>query len=506
MTEGSQTPPPPIESARVSNRTAAYWVSTFVGVAGALARGKILAVLLGTSGVGVVAQLVNIVAVATTIAGLGFAAGGVTLLGRATALGDEDARRRIVSTVLVLPTIAAAVITVVAIGFARPLATSLLGSPHRELYLVLAATAIPANVILSSYQIILQGHGRAWRLAGASAITAVLVLATVAILVIPFGLTGGAVTVVAMAVVSLAVLCVREPWVAREAFPVHLADRAATKILLTFGFASLIAATIGAADDLILRTAVVRQLGTAANGLYQPAYLLGNVFFVQLGSGVAAAITPGLAASWARRDLPATTRQLRSAIRLSLITMVPLILVGMAARSVLVPAVFDSSFSPSEPVLAVQLLSELPRAITYALGSLLLPAGAIRIWLSMGIGAEAVRLSTGLLLLHRYGLQALTVASTLSWSLMAVVTLIVVWRFGVRLGRDIQLLICAAIVAVAGSYITTRLPVNQAIAGAAWAVIAAAWLIMFLTDDERRRALHALANTRTAISTRRRDR
>ena len=361
-------------------------------------------------------------------------------------------------------------------------------------------------MIVTSYQIILQGHGRAWRLAGASAITAVLVLATVAILVIPFGLTGGTITVVAMAIVSLAVICVREPWVTREAYPVQLADRAAIKILLTFGAASLIAATLGAVDDLILRTAVVRQLGTAANGLYQPAYLLGNVFFVQLGSGVAAAITPGLAASWARADLPATTQQLRSAIRLSLITMVPLIMVGMAARSLLVPAFFDRSFSPSEPVLAVQLLSELPRAITYALGSLLVPAGAIRIWLGMGIGAEAVRLSTGLLFLHRYGLQALTIASTISWSLMAVVTMVVVWKFGVRLGRDVQLLICAAVVAVAACYVTTRLSINQAISGVAWTAIAAVWLVIFLTGDERRRARHAITNVGSAISTRRRGR
>ena len=352
MTGDSPTPQPPDEAYRVSNRTAAYWVSALLGLAGALARGKILAVVLGTSGVGVIAQLVNIIAVASTVAGLGFAGGGVTLLGRATAISDDVASRRIVTTLLVLPTMAAAAITLGAIVFAHTLAKALLGSPHRELYVVLAATAIPANVILSSYQIILQGHGRAWRLAGASAITAVLVLVIVTALVIPFGLAGGAVALVAMALVSAGVMCVREPWVVRGVFPVHFADRAATRLLLKFGAASLIAATIGAVDDLVLRTAVVKDLGTAANGLYQPAYLLGNVVFVQLGAGVATAITPGLAAAWARADLPATTRQLRSAIRLSLITMVPLILIGMAARSILVPAVFDSSFSRSEPILA----------------------------------------------------------------------------------------------------------------------------------------------------------
>ena len=56
MTEGSLPPPTAVDYGHISNRTAAYWVSTFVGVAGALARGKILAVFLGTSGVGIVAH------------------------------------------------------------------------------------------------------------------------------------------------------------------------------------------------------------------------------------------------------------------------------------------------------------------------------------------------------------------------------------------------------------------------------------------------------------------
>jgi hypothetical protein len=84
--------------------------------------------------------------------------------------------------------------------------------------------------------------------------------------------------------------------------------------------------------------------------------------------------------------------------------------------------------------------------------------------------------------------------------------MVVVWRFGVRLGRDVRLLICAAVVAVAASYITTRLSINQAISGVAWTAIAAVWLIMFLTNDERRRALYAITSMGSAISTRRRGR
>ena len=39
--------------------------------------------------------------------------------------------------------------------------------------------------------------------------------------------------------------------------------------------------------DLVLRSALTTRFGAAANGVYQPAYVLGNLVFVQLGAGIA---------------------------------------------------------------------------------------------------------------------------------------------------------------------------------------------------------------------------
>jgi O-antigen/teichoic acid export membrane protein len=456
-------------------------------LAGSLARGKILAESLGTSGVGIVAQLGNFAALLGGLSTLGLATAGVTLIGRTQSDEDAPLRRRIVSTVVAVPIGVSVVLAVLAAAFARPISHALLGSHTHPWYIVLAAASLPANALASAYQVVLQGYGRAWRVAINSAAAAIAGVVIAALLVIPFGLTGGVLTVAASAVAAAAVMLVRERSVTAEALPLANAGRSANRLLLQFGGASLIAGTMTSVVDLVLRSALTTRFGTAANGVYQPAYVLGNLVFVQLGAGIATAITPSLAAYWAVGDVERTSAILRTAVRLSLVAMVPLLLIVTATRGIIVPAVFSGAFKGAEPILALQLTTELPRAVAYTLGAFLLPAGMVRAWVIMGVSSEAIRLVVGLVLLNSLHAQALSTASVASWVFIAITTMRLAHSRGIKLGGDTDRVIGAAAILVGSSFAATlwragTLPTNIVIAA-----IAVGWFFFVPTAAEKQR-------------------
>ncbi len=474
-----------------------------VALAGSLARGKIFAVALGTSGVGILAQLANFAALLTGLSTLGLSTAGITLLGREEG-NNNDQRRRIVSTIVLLP-IAMSVILALAAAFASgPLSRILLGSPHHRLYVVLAAASVPANVVSNGYQIVLQGHRRAWRTTWNSAISAVAMVAAVALLVVPFGIVGGALSVLATSVAAAIVVLVRERAVTAEVLPPRKATAAVNRTLVQFGVASLIAGSATSVVDLVLRSALVRHSGTAANGIYQPAYLLGTLIFAQLGAGLIAAVTPGLSAAWRRGDTTSATVQICGALQLSLLSMVPLILVGTAFRTALIATVFSHSFVGAAPVLALALTAELPRAVTYAIGGLLLPAGRIRAWTGMGVSADALRLVVGLILLDALGAEALAIALLVDWLFMATTTIIMVKRLGIRLGRQVSARVIVAAIVVAATYTSTRISVNQTVTAVILIAIAAGWVCSIATTRQRQSATAAPAAALSLITSWRR--
>lgn len=469
----------------IAHRAAGYWVGTLITLAGSLARGKIFAVALGTSGVGVLAQLTNFAALLTGLATLGLSGAGVTLIGQARASNDAEPRRRIAATIIALPLAASAVLIAAAAVWAGPLSRSLLGSSHHKAYIIIAAASVPANALAMSYQVIMQGHDRAWRTAWNSALMALAMVIAVVLLVVPFGLAGGVASVAVTSAVAAIVVVLRERWITADAWPPRSAGRDVNQLLLRFGLASLVAGSATALVDLILRSDVVTRLGTSANGLYQPVYLLGSLVFAQLGAGVVTAVTPGLAAAWAAADRPAVRAQINSAVQLSLLAMVPLILVVTAVRTLLIDAVFSGSFAAAAPPLALALTAELPRCLTYAMGGFMLPARLIRTWVGLGLSAEVIRLTVGLVLLRRGGIDVLAFVLVIEWTFMAAGTFVVAHRQGIRLERRLIWTILAAVAVVSGCYAATRVAVDQTVVGVVLVLAAGSWVWVCTTSAQR---------------------
>lgn len=424
--------------AQLAVSAAAYWAGTGVTLAGSLVRGKVAAVVLGTSGLGVISQLATFSALVAAVAAMGLGTGGVKLIAEARSHRDDAEIRRLVSFILWAPAAAGTVLFVAVVVAARPLALLLLEDTDYARYLVLGAAAIPFALLLTSYQVVMQAFESALRLALNSAVTAALVTAAAVPLTIVWGLDGAVAAIPLAAFATLAVFMLREPWVLRLATPPRRLGARTRRALSVLAGASMAASVIALGSDVVLRASAVRELGIDDIGLYQPVQILSTVILTQMAGALSLVLLPRLSIQLGLDDKEEMLRTLTKAARASVVFVVPVLLLLMAARDLFIVALFDSSFLGISGVLAISLVAEVPRFSAYALGSAMLPAGLVRLWLLSSVVSMSLRLAVGLALLPWIGLYAFAASTVVQWMVVLVYTAWVLrnrmaWRPDARL-------------------------------------------------------------------------
>jgi O-antigen/teichoic acid export membrane protein len=408
--------------AQLAMNAAAYWLGTGVTLLGSLVRGKVAAVVLGPAGLGVTSQLAMFSSLVVAVAALGLGTGGVKLIAAARARGDEDDIRRLVSFLLWGPTAAGLVLFIGVALAAEPLAQLLLQDTDYADYLIVGAVAIPISLMLTSFQLVMQAYERAYRLAVNSVVTAILVTAAVVPLTVAWGIRGAVVAVPLSAAATLALFCIREPWVLRLGARPRRLGPASRRALSVLAGASMAASVLALASDTLLRASTVHLLGVDQIGLYQPVQVLTSVVLTQMAGVLSLVLLPRLSFQLGRGASADVLYTLTKAAQASVVFIVPVLLLLMALRDVFIVVLFDSSFLGISGVLAVQLVAEVPRFAAYALGSALLPAGLVRPWLVSSVVSTALRVVTGLALLPAIGLYALAFSTVVQWLAVLVYT------------------------------------------------------------------------------------
>ncbi len=484
VTPPGATPLPSSGQASIVGPTIAYWLSTVALLATTVVRTKVLALAIGAHGIGVTSQLTNAVVLISGLAALGLSNAGIKLIAEAEATGDSEAQRNVVSFLFWAPIAAGAAALVPVALLASPISGALLGSRHHSDYLVVAFASIPFNLALSAGQIALQGRGRIRRLAVTSVLSAAGATVVTVALAMAFGLTGAVASFPCSSVAALLIFAIREPWLLPLVTRPRVPGRAARRLFVGIGVASLGATAATSGADTVMRAALIHQYGLADNGLYQPAFVLSTVVFAQLGGALATVLFPTLSMQLAVGDRAVVQQTMERGVRVGVLAVVPIVILVLGLRSTLIEAVFSGQFTGAGAVLSVQILGELPRMCAYTLGAILLPAGLVRSWLATGLVATSIRLLVGLTLLPRIGLSALAWSYVAEWTVISVLTAVIVWRKqGIVVGRPNARLLLAGGVCVLGSFALVRSwpGVGSDVAAVA---IAAGWMVLAPTRRE----------------------
>ena len=244
-----------------------------------LLRIKVVAVLLGPAGVGLISLYTSAIALIGTVSGLGLGASGVREVARAYGEDDLLQAARTVRLLRRLCWVTGLLGWLLAIGLARPISQWLFDSPDDAAGIALLGATLLAGAVGAGQLAILRGLRRIGDLARISVVSMLLTTAATLGLYAWLREEGIVPVLIATSLISLGVSW----WFVRRvevpAVPLTWGETlAGATPLLGLGLAFMWSALLVTGLDMATRALITRAYGLDAAGLYQAAWALSGMF------------------------------------------------------------------------------------------------------------------------------------------------------------------------------------------------------------------------------------
>lgn len=422
----------------------------------AIVRNKVLAVRLGSDGLGEFMQLALVVLTLSVLAAFGF---GMSLNRNAAAAPDDATRQRLLAQANAINlALSALLVGITGLLLAwRPELIGLVGlEPSATVIGALAVLGlfVPVEAAVQHRVAFLTG---AMDIKGMTSGRSVALLAGTALtvpIVWTFGLVGAALQYLILTTTILVALdrrCRRlgyRPWQVAWDHPTF-------RLLAGFGIASLVASFAYQLADVVVRSALVRSVDLAENGVYQAAQSITfQVRAVVLGSVGSYAIA-SFARDASRDHIVATCDRL-------LATVVPVGALAFGALGLLSgPAVlvlYTADFLPAQGIIPVLLLADFLLVATWTLNAPLLALDRVRTWLVIELAGAVVRGVAGVALVGTLGGVGVAIGYLMGAAVQLTATLVVFrWMLRLTVARKrLALFALAAVVVAAASLAGAR--------------------------------------------------
>lgn len=352
--------------------------SSAINILVGLVRIKVVAVLLGPAGVGLVGLLQSLMTTASTIAALGFGTVGTRQIAEAAGRKDEaavaGARRALFWGTLGLAVLGAAVFWLLR----DVLAAQVLANPAMSEHLGWLAFGVALSVASGSQGALLNGLRRVGDIALVSISSGLLatVLGVGAIMI--WGAEGILAFVLAGPLTSFVVghlFVARLPGIktARTPLP-QLASQWRTMARL--GAAFMVAGLAATVGQLAVRTLVQRELGPEALGNFQAAWAISMTYIGFVLAAMGTDYYPRLTATI--HDHAAANRLVNEQTEVALLLAGPVFLAMLGFAPWVIELLYSSQFNESVTVLRWQILGDVLKVVSWPLGFIILAAGDSR--------------------------------------------------------------------------------------------------------------------------------
>jgi PST family polysaccharide transporter len=474
--------------------------SSVVGTAVALLRNKLLAVLLGPAGVGLVAQLAGLQATVTGLVPMGMQIGALRYVAR-DRVEDRQRLARMLATAARLFIGLSMVAVVLCLIGVRPLAGWALGDATLWWLLVPAILSIPLVVQSQLWLTYVQAGLDMKVYARALMLTAVGGLATVAILVPIWDRLGAAWQLLAAALVGYGVARhhARADMDAdlRRAVAESGMDRQAARNLARFAWANLPVFALTLLVPYAIRAELVRDLGMEANGVYHVLFTISTQYLAIPLSAMVAYSFPRISQL---RDLEEVNREVNHALRVVLLVSTFAILGVLLLRHFVIEWLFSREFLPAVTLLPGQMVGTLLQAAGWAIQLPLLPQERFRARTVLATLQAATFVGVFFAFPPAERLVGVVWAFTLSWLVHVVSHAVYMRRVnGFRIGRRNMVLLLSGLGVIAAVGYLPSPGVHWRLLGAALALVWAALAV----GREEIEAVSDLARARWAALTRR---
>jgi PST family polysaccharide transporter len=364
-----------------------------------LLRIKVVAVVLGPSGVGLVALLQQVMTTASTIAGMGMSSAGTRQI--AEAVGREDqvniaaARRALLWATMLLSLVGAVFLWL----FRVPLSSLILNDVNKADLVGWLAVGVALSVAAGSQTALLNGLRRIGDLAMITVLSA-LVATLVAV---PAMLVWGEKSIIVLVLATpITSFIFGHLYVARlprdHATPLTIVDLTPQwSALVKLGMALMLASLVTVGGQLIVSTMVNKELGAESLGYFSASWTISVTYISFVLGAMGTDYYPRLTA--AIHDKAAANKLVNEQTEVALLLAGPVLIAMMGLAPWIIELLYAQAFAPAAEILRWQIMGNILKIISWPLGFILLASAAGKTFIlteSIGIGVFVLGVALGL--------------------------------------------------------------------------------------------------------------
>lgn len=417
---------------RILRSSAIIGMSSVANIGIGIVRTKVLAMLLGPAGFGLMALYNSIIDVAISIAGLGVNNSGVRQIAEAA---STKQREKIARTATILRRTS----ILLGIGGAATLAVLssqvsnvTFGNDGHAAAIVLVSLAILLRIVASGQTALLQGLRRISDIARVNIVGALSGSLASVILVLMLGESGIAPSIVAVAALTL----VTSWWLVRkveiDSVKVSAAEaRTETAALIKLGFAFMASGMLTVGAAYVVRLIVVREIGLDAAGLYSSAWTLGGLYVGYVLQAMGADFYPDLVG--VANDDARATQLVNDQALVSMLLAGPGIIATITFTPLVIALFYTANFMGAVDVLRWICLGMALRVVTWPMGYIIVAKNRQLLFLGSDFAWTIVNIALTWFCVAKFGLAGAGMAFFGSYVFHALMTYpIVRWIAGFR--------------------------------------------------------------------------
>lgn len=350
--------------------------ASFINIIISLFKIKIVAILLGPTGIGLIGLLQNFMQVASNISAMGLGTSGTRQIAAANSQHDHRkvavAKRSLFLGSIFLALVSGLVILIIR----EPLATAFLDDNSKGSWIAWLALGVALTVIAGSQRAVLNGLRHINELAKLS-IYSSLFATLVGIAAIWFLQENGAlffVISVPLATFILGYFYVKKiPNIKIESIP-FIELKKQWNMLLRLGFAFMIAGLAASAGQLAVRTLVKTELGFHASGLFEASWAISMTYIGFILAAMGSDYYPRL--TEIIKDNSAVTKLVNEQTEIALLLSGPILIAMLTFAPWVITLLYSSEFVQASNILRWQILGDVLKIVSWPLGFVILASGA----------------------------------------------------------------------------------------------------------------------------------
>jgi O-antigen/teichoic acid export membrane protein len=430
--------------------------SLFNLLAGAV-RIKIVALLLGATGVGVISYLINFAQLAASVTSLGIGSGIVKLTSEYLSEDRNEKVNRLKATAFSITFWFSIFVCAILFAAAKDISVLLIGNAKYTTYVRWVSLSIPFLTFGQSLTSVLNGFRAIRQLALITVWSALVSVLIVAPLVWKFQVTGLVWHFVIQAGLTCVVAILFYRWTLRDPRLLRFLsfqgfDGKIVRALAGFGAATFLIGLFQNLAFLFVRRLIQQHQGELGVGLYQVPYGLTMQY---LSIVLTALMTYSLPTLSALHEEKAFHKELNQTMRVSLLAIVPVISMLLLFKKWLILLLYTRDFLPSVGLLEIQLVGDFFKVVAFVFGVAVLARAQLRAWVVLDLIWDICFVGFGVFLYPRIGLAGVAYAFLGAYFVMAIGYAVFAYR-SMRISLDwpnVKLLILSvlALVFVAGS-------------------------------------------------------